>query len=347
MEREMALTPKKAQSSSSSPSPGPVSPSSIELPHFPLRYGTIIPNRIFVGGIDFNTQENDLRLFFAQHGTVKEVKIVTDRAGVSKGYGFVTFTTEEDAQKILSHADRLYFKDRELNISQAIRRQQVGPHSGCISVSNPINVIPAHGGPMYVGATDYSYTYHNGVAYFHTPEINHWPTLNTAGSPVMVAHRAAPVYPQTAIHHFQAPSPCITRPLQWSIPQCQVPSSSLQHIQPLELMYQAQEVAPDGGCTPSPMHLLEASTPEHYIDHLVHSPCHHMYAQSPVEMAPHIIQQETGQEQRFRSIRRGFPHSPVSLKARYRRGPRHLHHRKEYCADIPSLSTDTNSEPTV
>ena len=31
------------------------------------------------------TNENDLRKFFSQYGSVKEVKIVNDRAGVSKG----------------------------------------------------------------------------------------------------------------------------------------------------------------------------------------------------------------------------------------------------------------------
>ncbi|MBZ3874408.1 Protein boule-like, partial [Sciurus carolinensis] len=97
-------TSNQTQTDSLSPSPNPVSPVPLNNPTSAPRYGTVIPNRIFVGGIDFKTNENDLRKFFSQYGSVKEVKIVNDRAGVSKGYGFVTFETQEDAQKILQEA---------------------------------------------------------------------------------------------------------------------------------------------------------------------------------------------------------------------------------------------------
>uniref|UniRef100_A0A8C3Q718 Protein boule-like n=1 Tax=Geospiza parvula TaxID=87175 RepID=A0A8C3Q718_GEOPR len=73
------------------------------------RFGTVTPNRVFVGGIDFKTNENDLKKFFAQYGSVTEVKIINDRAGVSKGYGFVTFETQEEAQKILQDVMALLF----------------------------------------------------------------------------------------------------------------------------------------------------------------------------------------------------------------------------------------------
>ncbi|XP_072468907.1 protein boule-like isoform X7 [Notamacropus eugenii] len=97
-------TTNQTQTDSLSPSPNPVSPVPLNNPTSAPRFGTVIPNRIFVGGIDFKTNENDLRKFFAQYGSVKEVKIVNDRAGVSKGYGFITFETQEDAQKILQES---------------------------------------------------------------------------------------------------------------------------------------------------------------------------------------------------------------------------------------------------
>lgn len=37
---------------------------------------------------------------FSQYGMVKATKIISDRAGVSKGYGFVTFETEEEARRL-------------------------------------------------------------------------------------------------------------------------------------------------------------------------------------------------------------------------------------------------------
>uniref|UniRef100_A0A8D2Q0Y4 Boule homolog, RNA binding protein n=1 Tax=Varanus komodoensis TaxID=61221 RepID=A0A8D2Q0Y4_VARKO len=94
MEKEpkpTSQTTNQMQTDSLSPSPNTVSPAPINNPTSVPRFGTVIPNRIFVGGIDFKTNENDLRKFFSQYGCVKEVKIVNDRAGVSKG--LVEFTS--------------------------------------------------------------------------------------------------------------------------------------------------------------------------------------------------------------------------------------------------------------
>lgn len=47
-----------------------------------------------------DTTEADLTRVFSAYGTVKSTKIIVDRAGVSKGYGFVTFETEQEAQRL-------------------------------------------------------------------------------------------------------------------------------------------------------------------------------------------------------------------------------------------------------
>ncbi|KXJ83612.1 hypothetical protein RP20_CCG003839 [Aedes albopictus] len=66
------------------------------------KYGTLIPNRVFVGGISGDTTEAELCRLFSSYGNVKSTKIIVDRAGVSKGYGFVTFETEHEAQRLQS-----------------------------------------------------------------------------------------------------------------------------------------------------------------------------------------------------------------------------------------------------
>ncbi|PNJ39997.1 LOW QUALITY PROTEIN: DAZ1 isoform 4, partial [Pongo abelii] len=66
-----------------------------------LPEGKIMPNTVFVGGIDVRMDETEIRSFFARYGSVKEVKIITDRTGVSKGYGFVSFFNDVDVQKIV------------------------------------------------------------------------------------------------------------------------------------------------------------------------------------------------------------------------------------------------------
>lgn len=40
-------------------------------------------------------------VMFSAYGSVKATKVISDRAGVSKGYGFVTFETEEEAKRLV------------------------------------------------------------------------------------------------------------------------------------------------------------------------------------------------------------------------------------------------------
>lgn len=47
-----------------------------------------------------DTTESELCRVFSAYGNVKSTKIIVDRAGVSKGYGFVTFETELEAQRL-------------------------------------------------------------------------------------------------------------------------------------------------------------------------------------------------------------------------------------------------------
>lgn len=49
-----------------------------------------------------DTTESELCRVFSAYGNVKSTKIIVDRAGVSKGYGFVTFETEQEAQRLQS-----------------------------------------------------------------------------------------------------------------------------------------------------------------------------------------------------------------------------------------------------
>ena len=60
---------------------------------------------------------------FSAFGNVKQTKIIQDRAGVSKGYGFVTFETEEEARRLQVQADNIVLKERKLNIAPAIKKQ--------------------------------------------------------------------------------------------------------------------------------------------------------------------------------------------------------------------------------
>ncbi|XP_038627543.1 deleted in azoospermia-like [Tachyglossus aculeatus] len=91
-----------------------------------LPEGKIMPNTIFVGGIDVRMDETELRGFFTRYGSVKEVKIITDRTGVSKGYGFVSFYNDVDVQKIIQ--SQVNFHGKKLKLGPAIRKQNLCNH---------------------------------------------------------------------------------------------------------------------------------------------------------------------------------------------------------------------------
>jgi len=112
--------------------------------------GTVYPKRIFVGGIPAQTTEADLKLYFSQYGSVTETKIIQDRAGVSKGYGFVTFESADEVNKILAkdQQETLIFKDRKLNLGPAIRKNQLtqpGQPAAAPAIMYLPNSVPING----------------------------------------------------------------------------------------------------------------------------------------------------------------------------------------------------------
>ncbi|GAB6020491.1 hypothetical protein CHUAL_003177 [Chamberlinius hualienensis] len=100
------------------------------------KFGTLVPNRIFVGGIHTDTTESELYDIFSAYGNVVATKIIGDRAGVSKGYGFVTFETEEEARRV-QNEENIVLKDRKLNVAPAIKKQQPFSRNFASDMSSP------------------------------------------------------------------------------------------------------------------------------------------------------------------------------------------------------------------
>jgi len=82
---------------------------------------------VFVGGITTGTTELELIQLFSDYGHVRQAKIITDKSGTSKGYAFITFETEEEAERVQASSDFIVFKERRLNIAPAILRQNNQP----------------------------------------------------------------------------------------------------------------------------------------------------------------------------------------------------------------------------
>jgi RNA recognition motif-containing protein len=87
--------------------------------------------KLFVGNLSFNVTENDLQDAFAAHGTVIEANLMMDRAtGRPRGFGFVTMSTPEEAQKAIDALHGKELAGRVLTVNIARPREERAPGGG-------------------------------------------------------------------------------------------------------------------------------------------------------------------------------------------------------------------------
>jgi RNA recognition motif-containing protein len=75
---------------------------------------------IYVGNLDFEVVESDLREAFEQYGKVTEVRIIMDKyTGKTKGFGFIEMPEKEEAQKAIAEMNEKEFKGRAMKVNEA------------------------------------------------------------------------------------------------------------------------------------------------------------------------------------------------------------------------------------
>jgi cold-inducible RNA-binding protein len=86
---------------------------------------------IFVGNLDFNTGEDELRQMFAVYGQVDRVSIMTDRdTGRSRGFGFVEMANPEEGEKAIAALNGTQLGGRTLNVNEARPKVERGGGGG-------------------------------------------------------------------------------------------------------------------------------------------------------------------------------------------------------------------------
>jgi RNA recognition motif-containing protein len=88
-------------------------------------------NKLYVGGLSFDTTEEELKAFFQQAGEVQTATIITDRfSGRSKGFGFVEMASYDETRKAISELNGKQLGDRSLRVEEARPAGQGGGRSG-------------------------------------------------------------------------------------------------------------------------------------------------------------------------------------------------------------------------
>jgi RNA recognition motif-containing protein len=79
---------------------------------------------LYVGNPNWDTTDESLTDWFGKCGSVTDAKIMTDReTGRSRGFGFVTMSTEEEAQAAIGELDGKELEGRSLKVNEALERK--------------------------------------------------------------------------------------------------------------------------------------------------------------------------------------------------------------------------------
>lgn len=77
-------------------------------------------NKLYVGNLDYGLTDSALLELFAEAGAVVSATVITDRdTGRSKGFGFVEFETEDEANKAIELFNGKEMEGRNLVVNVA------------------------------------------------------------------------------------------------------------------------------------------------------------------------------------------------------------------------------------
>ena len=77
-------------------------------------------NKLYVGGLSYDSTEQSLNDAFAQAGSVTSATIIVDKVtGRSRGFGFVEMSSPEEAQAAIDMWDGKELDGRKINVNVA------------------------------------------------------------------------------------------------------------------------------------------------------------------------------------------------------------------------------------
>ena len=79
---------------------------------------------VFVGNLSYEVTEQDINTVFAEYGTVKQVKLPTDReTGKMRGFAFVEMGNEDEEAKAIEELEGAEWMGRSLTVNKARPRE--------------------------------------------------------------------------------------------------------------------------------------------------------------------------------------------------------------------------------
>ena len=87
--------------------------------------------KLFVAGLPFDVDDQELSEIFSDQGTVTSAKVITDRdTGKSRGFGFVEFADDAQAQAAIKAFDGSSLSGRTISVKVAEDKPRGGSGGG-------------------------------------------------------------------------------------------------------------------------------------------------------------------------------------------------------------------------
>ncbi|MCE3216302.1 hypothetical protein HAX54_005950 [Datura stramonium] len=84
-------------------------------------------SKLFVGGLSYGTDESSLKEAFSQYGEVIEARVILDRdTGRSRGFGFISFPSSEEATSAMQAMDGQDLHGRRIKVNYATEKRRDG-----------------------------------------------------------------------------------------------------------------------------------------------------------------------------------------------------------------------------
>uniref|UniRef100_A0A8C0WZ42 Spliceosome associated factor 3, U4/U6 recycling protein n=1 Tax=Castor canadensis TaxID=51338 RepID=A0A8C0WZ42_CASCN len=105
-----------------------------------FRYSTLERHKLFISGLPFSCTEEELQDICKAHGTVKDLRLVTTRAGKPKGLAYVEYENESQASQAVMKMDGMTIKENVIKVAISNPPQRKVPEKS--------EARKAPGGPM-------------------------------------------------------------------------------------------------------------------------------------------------------------------------------------------------------
>ena len=90
-----------------------------------------LSSKLFVGNLEFSTTKEQLDTLFSEAGTIVDLFLPSDRAtGKPRGFAFVEFSSEQEAQAAIQRFDGYELNGRSLRVNAAEARAPRPPQFG-------------------------------------------------------------------------------------------------------------------------------------------------------------------------------------------------------------------------